>query len=170
MTHSKREKLDKSLNEIIGIEYELDNLDDDPDGERVPRELELVEYDKVESKVPAEARQSDVYDDYEYTRSILRGLLVRGTSALEKSLMLAQESEHPRAFEVSSTLMKNVADISKDLMNIHKSLEESNSGGGGTKPKTQTNIQNNYYGGGNTEQKDIDRELDDLDDDETEDN
>lgn len=159
---NNRAKIDAELDRFIGIEddieNELDNLDDEN------REtFDLVEYQPVDSKVPAEQRDSDLYDDYQYTRTILRGLIERGTSALEGSLMLAKESEHPRAFEVTSTLMKNISDMSKDLMALHKHINSE--GGGKEAPKTQTNIQNNYYNSEEKEQKGVDDLLDDLPDD-----
>ena len=164
---SNRNKINKEIERFIGIEHdiesELDALDDE--NPESPREgFELVTYSPVESKMPIEQRQTDIYDDYEYTRTVLRGLIERGVSALEGSLMLAKESEHPRAFEVTSTLMKNISDMSKDLMGLHKVMgEETNDGAGSSKPPTtQNNIQNNYYGA--KEEKGIDDLLDDLED------
>jgi hypothetical protein len=89
-------------------------------------------------------------------------LIERGTSALEGSLMLAKESEHPRAFEVSSTLMKNISEMSKDLMELHKHLENEK---GDKKAKTVNNTQNNnYYSTDGKPQKGVNDLLDDLDD------
>jgi hypothetical protein len=162
---SKRDKINRDIEAFIGIEYdvnsELDTLNDE--GESSRESFDLVEYTPVESKVPAEQRDSDVYDDYNYTRTVLRGLIERGTSALEGSLMLAKESEHPRAFEVSSTLMKNISDMSKDLMALHKHLDEE-TGSTGKVAKTVHNTQNNYYND-EKQPKGVDDLLDDCDDD-----
>lgn len=163
---SNRDKINRSIEEFIGIEdhidSELDKLDDENVG---PDRFDMVTYEPVESKVPAEQRDTDLYDDYNYTRTVLRGLIERGTSALEGSLSLAKESEHPRAFEVTSTLMKNISDMSKDLMALHKHMNEGSGGGGA--PKTVHNTQNNYYEtGGKKELKGVDDLLDDLDDNE----
>jgi len=68
-----------------------------------------------------------IEDDYEVTRSNLRELLLKGKEALEASLTVAKQSEHPRAFEVVGGLMKQLADINQQLMDIHqqkKKLEE----------------------------------------------
>jgi hypothetical protein len=68
-----------------------------------------------------------IEDDYEITRSNLRELLLKGKEALEASLTVAKQSEHPRAFEVVGGLMKQLADINQQLMDIHqqkKKLEE----------------------------------------------
>ena len=159
---SKRDKINKDIEAFIGIEHDVDSHLDGLDDETMPREsFDLIQYAPVTSKVPVEQRESDVYDDYNYTRSVLRGLIERGTSALEGSLMLAKESEHPRAFEVSSTLMKNISEMSKDLMELHKHLE--NEKGGGATPSTVNNTQNNFYN--EKQPKGVDDLLDDLDDD-----
>jgi hypothetical protein len=161
---NKRDKINKDIENFIGIEHNVDSHLDDLDDETMPREsFDLVEYTPVISKVPVDQRESDVYDDYNYTRTVLRGLIERGTSALEGSLMLAKESEHPRAFEVSSTLMKNISEMSKDLMELHKHLENGK-GGVATTPSTVNNTQNNFYN--EKQPKGVDDLLDDLDDDE----
>jgi len=161
---SKRDKINKDIEAFIGIEHDVDSHLDDLDDESMPRErFDLVDYTPVTSKVPVEQRESDVYDDYNYTRTVLRGLIERGTGALEGSLMLAKESEHPRAFEVSSTLMKNISDMSKDLMELHKHLEnEKDDKKAKTVNNTQTN--NNYYSTDGKPQKGVNDLLDDLDD------
>jgi hypothetical protein len=168
MAKNNRDSINKSIERFIGIEdhieSELDKLDDENEDQDRER-FEIVQYEPVESKVPAEQRDSDLYDDYQYTRTILRGLIERGTGALEGSLMLAKESEHPRAFEVSSALMKNISDMSKDLMALHKHMEDGGSQQSGA--KTVNNTQNNYYTDGSGKQpKGVDDLLDDLDDNE----
>ena len=54
------------------------------------------------------------------TRSNLYGLLQSGQDALDAALEIAKQSEHPRAFEVAATLIKNMSDINKDLMELQK--------------------------------------------------
>lgn len=58
--------------------------------------------------------------DYEITRSNLYNLLQTGQEALNRALEVAKQSEHPRAFEVVSGLMKDVADVNHKLMDLHK--------------------------------------------------
>ena len=49
--------------------------------------------------------------DYEYTRGELYSLIDQGQEAVRGALEVAQESGHPRAFEVAVNAMKNVADM-----------------------------------------------------------
>lgn len=70
-------------------------------------------------------------DDYDHARNNLRELLMQGKSALETALSVAKSSEHPRAFEVVGGLMKQLADINQQLMDVHqqkKKLEEPTKG------------------------------------------
>jgi hypothetical protein len=72
-----------------------------------------------------------IEDDYDHSRDNLRELLTTGKEALEHALTVAKSSEHPRAFEVVGGLMKQLADMNQQLMDIHqqkKKLEEPTKG------------------------------------------
>lgn len=65
--------------------------------------------------------------DYDSTRNNLNDLLLKGKEALETALTVAKQSEHPRAFEVVGNLIKQLADVNQQLLDIHqqkKKLEE----------------------------------------------
>lgn len=59
-------------------------------------------------------------NDFEFARRNYYDLLVKGSEALEEMMEVARATEHPRAFEVLSTMMKNVADINGNLIDLHK--------------------------------------------------
>jgi hypothetical protein len=64
---------------------------------------------------------SDTTDnDFEYARQTYHDLLIKGSDALEEMMEVARATEHPRAFEVFSNMMKNVADINGNLLDLHK--------------------------------------------------
>jgi len=56
--------------------------------------------------------------DYEYARNNIKELIRAGTNAIDSLGEIAKASEHPRAFEVFSGLIKNLADLNKDLLDI----------------------------------------------------
>jgi hypothetical protein len=87
-------------------------------------------------------------NDYEYSRETLYDLIQKGRNALEDMIEVARESEHPRAFEVLSGLIKNVADVNDKLMDLNKKHRDIN-----TKEKTQLpgNTTNNLFVGSTTE-------------------
>lgn len=62
---------------------------------------------------------SDELDrDMKYARENLYHAINSGSEALEEMLELAKSSEHPRAFEVVATLIKTIADVNKDLVDL----------------------------------------------------
>lgn len=119
-------KMDDRLSEILGLkdvggeslDEQLDNLQDE--GVREP--FEIVEYKEIESKVVNVTVNADALDDYKYSRNILYGLIERGTAALEGALMVAKESENPRAYETASNIMNNVSQLTKSLIELQKAL------------------------------------------------
>lgn len=64
--------------------------------------------------------QNEINDDAEYARQNLRNLIEKGNDAVDNIIEIAKQSEHPRAFEVVAGLLKNLADMNKDLMEIQK--------------------------------------------------
>jgi len=68
----------------------------------------------------------DIKDDYEFSRETYRDLINTGVRSLDVLSELARESEHPRAFEVLSTTIKNLGDTTEKLMSLQKSKKELN--------------------------------------------
>ena len=62
--------------------------------------------------------------DYEYTRGQLYSLIAQGQEAVRDALEVAQESGHPRAFEVATNAMKQVADMTDKLMDLQKKVKD----------------------------------------------
>ena len=62
--------------------------------------------------------------DYEYTRGELYSLIDQGQEAVRGALEVAQESGHPRAFEVATNAMKQVADMTDKLMDLQKKVKD----------------------------------------------
>jgi len=65
-------------------------------------------------------------NDFEYSRRIYHDLLAKGSEALEDMMEVARATEHPRAFEVLSGMMKNMGDINGSLMDLHKKKKDFN--------------------------------------------
>jgi len=75
--------------------------------------------DAVEVMQPSASNDEEEIDrEYLYTKSNLHTVIDRGTEALEEMLMIAKQSEQPRAFEVVSGLIKTIADANKDLLEL----------------------------------------------------
>jgi hypothetical protein len=70
--------------------------------------------------VPEVKAIEKIETDYDKTRGNLYSLLQSGQDALMHALEVAKQSEHPRAFEVVGNLMKQLADVNEQLMNLHE--------------------------------------------------
>lgn len=68
----------------------------------------------------------DIKDDYEFSRATYRDLIHNGTRSLDVMSELARESEHPRAFEVLSNSIKNIADVTDKLMALQSTKKKLN--------------------------------------------
>ena len=62
--------------------------------------------------------------DFELVRRIKHSLLVKGEEALEDMIEVARATEHPRAYEVLSNMLKNVSDAGDSLIDIHKKKKD----------------------------------------------
>lgn len=77
--------------------------------------------------------------DYDHARDNLRELLVTGQNALNHALEVATQSEHPRAFEVVGNLMKQLADVNQQLMDLHQQKKKLDAPRAGEKEKVTNN-------------------------------
>ena len=118
-------KLNEKLSKVLDVE---------------PINYEVTEI--VEVKSPVE-------DDAEFARQNIRTLIQKGNTAMDNLLLVANASEHPRAYEVAAGLIKNLADLNKDLLEIQKrkkDLDPTQAKNNGT-----TNIDKAVFVGSTTE-------------------
>jgi len=66
----------------------------------------------------------DIEKDYAYTRGELYSLIDKGQEAVNGALEVAQESGHPRAYEVAVAAMKHVSDMTDKLADLHKKMKD----------------------------------------------
>jgi hypothetical protein len=74
---------------------------------------------------------NQVEDDANFARSNIRDLIAKGNTAMDQLLAVAKESEHPRAYEVAAGLIKNLADMNKDLLELQKKRKDLTPNGDG---------------------------------------
>lgn len=106
-------KIDENLSEMLNIPtITPDVVDSTP-----------VVVEKKTSDV-SDKLNKDLMKDYEDSRERLKEIVSKGTSAIDDILAIARESEHPRAFEVAATMIKNVTDANEKLLTIQKQMKE----------------------------------------------
>lgn len=124
------------ISNSLGLEP-LQNLNEGEGELIVPKKGELAEIKPVDDKVDR---------DYDYARTNFYNIIETGTEALEQMLDVAKASEHPRAYEVVSTIMKTLVDANKDLVSMSTKKQESEE----VKNPTDNGVQNNNLFVGST--------------------
>ena len=123
------------MNDEIGKSLGLEPLNDVVEGKIVER-----------TAVPTDDKMNK---DYEYARSNFYNVIESGTEALEQMLDVAKASEHPRAYEVVSTIMKTLVDANKDLVAMSTKKVENEEKANPDSSKAVTN--NNLFVGSTNE-------------------
>src|SRR5210317_439440 len=121
--------LEKTLSETLNVEIE--------------KEEEIENLPVVESKNEIIPIEQAAEEDTEFARDNIKNLINKGSIALDNLLQVARESEHPRAYEVAATMIKNLSDSNKDLLDLQKKKKDLTS-------DTQNNV-------GNTKNMNIDK-------------
>jgi hypothetical protein len=82
---------------------------------------------KVDAIIEGETNVTeDANKDYEYTRGELYRLISQGQEAVQGALEVAQESGHPRAYEVAVNAMKQVSDMTDKLIDLQQKMKNLN--------------------------------------------
>ena len=84
----------------------------------------------------------DANKDYEYTRGQLYTLISQGQEAVQGALEVAQESGHPRAYEVAVNAMKQVSDMTDKLIDLQHKMKNL---GKEDKKSTPTTVNNTMF-------------------------
>lgn len=87
-------------------------------------ETTIVPISKDSIEVKANEVANDPQKDYEYSRAQLYKLVDKGHEAIDGILEIAQESGHPRAFEVAGQLIKSVGDVTDKLIDLQKKMRD----------------------------------------------
>jgi hypothetical protein len=114
-------KIDDRLSEVFDLEPAT----------TVPLVIDAVTPLQVSDKIES---------DYDKSRNNLHELLIKGQEALNYALDVAKQSEHPRAFEVVGNLMKQLADVNQQLLDIHQQKQKLDAP---SKAEAAKNVTNN---------------------------
>jgi hypothetical protein len=112
-------KVDENLSEVFDVEVS-------PKPEKSQQILPPTTGDRIET-------------DFDAARNNLHMLLLDGQSALQTALAVAQQSEHPRAFEVVGNLIKQLADINQQLLDLHQQKQKLDEPKGDSKKRVTNN-------------------------------
>jgi len=113
----------------IDLTEEKDSLAEALDVFPIEKKIEEPAYQIVSAEDEAES-------DIQHVRTNLYSLIDKGTVAVDNALKVANEMQHPRAYEVAGNLIKNVADLTDKLVSLQKAKADLNQ----TKEETNVNI------------------------------
>jgi hypothetical protein len=105
--------LNKNLADIFDINPISDPINDDTK----KKTMLPINYNAPDMK-------QDLTDAYQQSKENLQGIIDQGKEAMEDILEIAKAGQHPRAFEVYGTLLKNMVDANKELLNIQKQMRD----------------------------------------------
>ena len=110
--------IDDKLNEALNIAAAMSDAEND---QIISTTQVFQTKENTELVIP---QDKDPDSDFEIGRENLYKLLDKGNDAIDGILALAKEGEHPRAYEVAGQLIKTVADVSKDLLELQEKLKK----------------------------------------------
>lgn len=109
-------KLEKSMEQIFDVTPFQGNPNIDQDKQVTLTPNPIFERDPD--------LKGDLVDAYEQSKENLQELIDNGKEAMEELLVIAKEGQHPRAYEVYGTLLKNMVDANKELLAIQKQMRD----------------------------------------------
>jgi len=129
------------------------------DDKTIHNALNLTPITKERLQVVVPEDDDNVENDFRFTRENLYSVIEQGNKALEDMIDVARASEHPRAYEVVSTLMNSLVNANKDLLDLSKKKRELVGKQESSLPQT---VNNNLFVGSTA---DLQRALKDLSND-----
>ena len=98
----------------------FDSLDETFDIVPSPVEKQL----KKQKPIVLSDKSEDRDKDYQHVRASLYNLVDKMQEALDGALEVAQQSDHPRAYEVALNGAKNAAEVVEKITDLHKKVKD----------------------------------------------
>ena len=74
--------------------------------------------------IPSPVENEDIDSDYKYQRENFYNLVERGQDAIQGILDIAQNSDHPSAYEVAGNLIKQVSEVTEKLGDLQEKMKK----------------------------------------------
>lgn len=118
-----KDKTFATLEKALGIAdslstEEIPDLPENEDQEEITFEA-AVEF---KEGVGQEISTQDVLDDFMFVRQTMHHVIMEGQKALAAVMNAGAVTAHPRAFEVASTIMSNITDSAKSLLDLQEKM------------------------------------------------
>lgn len=93
----------------------------------------------------------NVDDDYEFSRATYYELIEKGKESLSDMMQVAASTEHPRAYEVLGSLIKQISDVNDRLMDLNKKRKDIKKKDEETRALPGGTVTNNLFVGSTTD-------------------
>ena len=87
-----------------------------------PRDVQP--FSNAVERIKQEANLPSAKSDFDIARTNVHAVIQTGLNALDKLEDIADQSQHPRAYEVMANLMKTILDANKDLLELQKAIRQ----------------------------------------------
>ena len=141
-------------------------MSDEEKDDSIANSLNLQPYTETLNSLEtlkAKALDDSARNDFEIARANIYEVIDSGKEALFKLSMVADSSQHPRAYEVLAKLMETIIDANKDLLDLQTKIRDINTADTPLNEKAKT-INNNLFVGSTAELQKVLKELKNKDD------
>lgn len=87
----------------------------------VPSEVTPIEKPKTPK---VSSKSEDREKDYNYVRAQLYNIVEKMQQSIDGAMETAEQTNHPRAYEVAMNGAKNAADVVEKISDLHKKMKE----------------------------------------------
>jgi hypothetical protein len=95
-----------------------------PNDDPIGNALGLTPTQNQVQNIVKQAHDDSAKNDFEMARSNVHEVIQNGVFAMEKLSQIADQSQHPRAFEVLAKLMDTMLQANKDLLELQKNIRQ----------------------------------------------
>ena len=124
--------------------------DDDPIGKALGLEPIENNVNNIVSNLIADAHNDSAKTDFEAARANIHNMIENGNDAMHKLALIAESSQHPRAFEVLAKLMDTMLNANEKLLDLQTKIREISAADAPISEKAKT-INNNLFVGSTAE-------------------
>jgi hypothetical protein len=122
-------------------------------GMKTVKETTIIDIEDDNAPLPTTYRPSlhqnpgnEIETDAAYVRQNMYDLIEKGHRSIDELLNVADQSQHPRAYEVLANMLKTMGDLNKDLLDSHQKKQKLT----GEAPEGPKEITNNHLHVGTT--------------------
>jgi len=120
------------------------------DNDPIGKALGLPEKNNLVNSIIAAAHDDSATADFDMARSNIREVITNGSEAIFKLTEIAEQSQHPRAYEVLAKLMDSVVNANRELLELQTKIRTIQASDSPMNERAQS-VTNNLFVGSTAE-------------------